>query len=358
MKSAQVRHALRCWQDERDSAAVYQALAGLERDPRLARLFGKLAAAELEHSTLWEARLRKLGHAPPDYAMSLRVRILVRLARHLGVGFVLPSIAARELADRDRYSDEPFEGSARLSREERGHAAVLRVMGAGGKSFGSNLRASVLGATDGLSSNFCLLMGMSGGGAAPATILLTGIAGLVAGAGSMALGEWLSVTNARELARSQVDRELEQIQDAPGWAHKELAMIYEAKGMSEAEASQAADRALAQGPASVHSFLRSELLVDAGHLGASPASAALFSFLLFAIGAAFPVLPYLGRLPAPGALQASIALSLGALFALGLATSFFNGRSALFSGLRQVGIGAAAAALTYAAGRTVGAALG
>jgi predicted membrane protein (TIGR00267 family) len=171
----------------------------------------------------------------------------------------------------------------------------------------------VLGANDGLASNFCMMMGVAGAGASTVTILLCGIAGLVGGACSMALGEWLSVTNARELALSQLDRDI---------------------GMREPDQ-------------------RHLSVASAG----DAASAAFFSFLLFALGALLPVLPFC-FLPVPMRIAGSIVLSFGGLFMLGVVTSLFNARSALFSGLRQVAIGAAAAAVTYVVGRAFGALTG
>jgi VIT1/CCC1 family predicted Fe2+/Mn2+ transporter len=372
LERQELNSALRNWKEERDSAAVYEALASIEGNPRLSGLFRKLAAAEYEHSLFWQQRVQALGQSVPTFSPSLRTRILVELARRFGVSFVIPSITARELADRDRYATQEDASSAALSKDERGHAAVMRMIGAGrhadidaretpgglSATFGNNLRAAVLGSTDGLASNFCLMMGMAGGGAQRATILLTGLAGLIAGACSMALGEWLSVTNARELARSQIDREVEQMRGAPDWAQEELALIYETKGKGEDEARRAAELIIAQGPRAVDELIRTELDFDSTHLGVSPASAAMYSFCLFAVGALIPLLPFFVASSSAAAITASVCLSLAALFTLGLMTSFFNGRSPTFSGLRQVGIGAAAATVTYLAGRVFGAVVG
>ena len=298
---------LRNWIAECESAVLYAELATLERDPLRRREYAGLAAAEQEHAAFWEARLRALGHELPPFRTSARTAWMIRLARWLGVGFVLPSITLREMRDHDDYAAQQDAQAAGLAGDEQRHAALLSARA--DRTLGSNLRAAVLGANDGLASNFCLMMGVAGAGVASSTILLTGIAGLVAGSSSMALGEWLSVTNARELAATQA-------------------------------------RASALDP-------------DAAGAGSSwfdAWSAARVSFLLFALGALVPVLPFCiarGTI----AIAASIALSLTALFVLGLTTALFNGRSALFSGARQVLIGAAAAALTYAVGRLVGAAL-
>lgn len=361
---------LRNWIDERDSAALYLALAAIERNPHLSRVFGKLAASEREHCAFWEERLRSSGRSVPEFRPSLRTRILVVLAQRFGVAFVIPSITARELADRDRYSGQQDAAAAGLATEERAHAAVMRTIGshtpaageeaaAGGArsaSLANNLRAAVLGANDGLTSNFCLLMGVAGGGAQKSMLLLTGIAGLFAGACSMALGEWLSVTNTREMASRQIDREVEELQANPVRKYKELALMYEAKGLSEDEAERTATRILAEDPGAVDALAREALGFHAAELGASPSTVAAVSFALFAMGAIIPLLPF-SFLPARSGVTASIGLALAALFALGLATSFFNGRAPLFSGLRQVGIGAVAAAITYFVGRLFGAVL-
>jgi vacuolar iron transporter family protein len=294
----------RNWRAEQDSAVLYEALAQLEVDPGDAEVCRKLAAAERTHAAFWQQRLLALGHGIPPFRPSLRTRLLIHLAGWFGVGFVVPSITVREMHDRDDYERQEDAQAAGLAQEEHAHAAIVRTKTRA--AFGNNLRAAVLGANDGLVSNFCLMMGVAGGGARPATLLLTGMAGLVGGACSMALGEWLSVTNAQELAASQLD---------------------------PPSAKRPPRQAAAFGNAN---------------------SAAALSFLLFALGAIVPLLPY-GLLPAPIALRGSIGVSLAALLAIGLATTFFNGRSAPFSALRQIVIGAAAAAVTYLAGRVCGA---
>jgi vacuolar iron transporter family protein len=298
---------LRNLRAERDSAVLYDTLAELEPDPRQRSVYHHLASAERQHAAFWEARLAGAGQAIPHFRPSLRTALLALLARHLGIGFIVPSVITREMKDRDDYTRQDDARAAGLAQEEHAHAAALRPKSDG--ALGNTLRAAVLGANDGLTSNFCLLMGVAGGGGSARTLLLTGIAGLVAGAGSMALGEWLSVTNAREFALSQVDRDMGM--QAPDASHPSVA------------------------------------------LAGNAASVAGWSFLLFALGALLPLLP-VGLLPTSLRVPGSIALSVAALFALGLATSLFNARSPLFSGLRQVAIGAAAAAVTYVVGRLFG----
>ena len=308
--TVELRRFLRNWRAECDSAALYAAFARLERDPRQSRVYQELASAERRHAAFWEERLRSAGHPIPAFRPSTRTTALIHLARAFGIGFVVPSVIAREMKDRDDYAGQDDAQAAGLAHEEHGHAAELR-RGSDG-ALGNNLRAAVLGANDGLASNFCLMMGVAGAGVPTATIVLTGIAGLVGGACSMALGEWLSVTNARELALSQLDRDISQREPDSTAAHPSVTSAGDA------------------------------------------ASAAAFSFLLFALGAMLPLLPFC-TLPSPLRIVGSITLSLAGLFVLGVATSLFNARSALFSGLRQVTIGAAAAAVTYIVGRAFGA---
>jgi vacuolar iron transporter family protein len=292
------------WRAERDSSALYAALARLERDPHRRGVYLGLASAERRHAEFWEERLRISGRTLPAFRPSARIRILILLARHLGIDFVVPSVIAREMKERDDYAGQEDARTAGLPSEEHGHATALRVTDHA--ALGNNLRAAVLGASDGLASNFCLMMGVAGAQVSTSIVLLTGIAGLLGGACSMALGEWLSVTNARELALSQLDRDIGTLQPDP--AHVSVASAGDAL------------------------------------------SAAGLSFLLFALGALVPVLPFC-FLPVGLRIEGSIALSAAALFVLGVATSLFNARSALYSGLRQTTFGAAAALVTYLAGR-------
>jgi len=349
----------RNWMDERNSAALYEALARIEPNPALSRVFAKLAASEQEHGRFWEERLRSLGLDVPSFHPSLRTRTMTALARRFGVAFVVPTITARELADRDRYSNQLDAGAAGLTSQERGHAAVMRAISSYGATadshaaLGNNLRASVLGANDGLASNFCLLMGVAAGGAGTHVLVLAGVAGMVGGACSMALGEWLSVTNAREMSRSQRDREFAHARGTSQWEHRELMLIHEARGLSEEEARRAADRIVARDPDTLDMLGREQELIDAAHVGGNPTSAAAYSFCMFAAGALVPLLPFFFVHGNAGAAACGVA-SLLALFLLGLLTSFFNGRPPLYSGGRQLLIGAAAAAVTFIAGRIVG----
>jgi VIT1/CCC1 family predicted Fe2+/Mn2+ transporter len=222
---------------------------------------------------------------------------------------------------------------------------------------GNALRAAVLGANDGLVSNLSLVMGVAGAAAAERTILLTGLAGLVAGACSMAMGEWLSVTSSRELNEKQIATEAEELKRSPEEEMEELALIYQAKGLGETEARKLATRLLSQKDMALDTLVREELGIDPKQLGGSAWAAAGTSFLLFSLGAIFPVAPFF-VLSGSAAVLASLASAGLALAAVGAGTSLFTGRGLVFSATRQLAIGYAAAFVTFGIGRLAGIALG
>lgn len=357
--------------DELDGAELYKALAQAETDPVRKDLFLQLSRAEVEHAKTWRAKLAAAGVREPKYSPSFRTRMLARLARHFGPRFVLPAVAANEFADRDKYATQA--DAAHLSADERSHAAVVRAAaGARGTGLagaeiaraeawhrrggGNELRAAVLGANDGLVSSLSLVMGVAGAGAGSQTILLTGLAGLIAGALSMALGEWLSVTNSRELARTQIAREREEIEETPEAERKELALIFQAKGLAREEAQRVAAEIMRDKSVALDTLVREELGIDPAEMGGNPWSAAGFSFALFSVGAIFPVLPFFFATDMTG-IAWSLVSSSAALAIVGLATSLFSGRGAVYSAVRQVLIGAAAAGITYATGAAIGVSL-
>jgi VIT1/CCC1 family predicted Fe2+/Mn2+ transporter len=358
--------------DELDGATLYTAIAAAERDPLRKDLFLQLAQAESNHAQLWREKLAAAGIEEEPYVPSFRTRLLGRLARRFGPGFVMPTIAAAEFSDRNKYA---LQADAQaISAEERGHAAVVQELAraSGGSTTtgadiaraepwhrsasGNNLRAAVLGANDGLVSNFCLIMGVAGAGTANRTILLTGFAGLIAGACSMALGEWLSVTNARELASTQLAKEAEEIEQTPQAEQHELALIYQAKGLPKPDAERIARELVRDKRAALDTLAREELGIDPAELGGNPVSAAVTSFALFSCGAVFPVLPFMWMHGAE-AVATTGTVSAAALCAIGMLTSLFNGRSPWFSAARQAVFGCAAAAATYGIGAALGVSL-
>jgi VIT1/CCC1 family predicted Fe2+/Mn2+ transporter len=353
--------------DELDGAALYAGLAQAEADPVRKDLFLQLSQAETEHAALWRGKLEAAGVDPALFTPSFRTRVLARLARRFGPRFVLPALAVTEFGDREKYAAQP--DAAALSSDERSHAAVLEAAVGGHKGMvgsdiakserwhsrgsGNELRAAVLGANDGLVSNLCLVMGVAGAGAPPQTILLTGLAGLVAGAVSMALGEWLSVTNSREFARAQIAQEQQEIEETPEAERKELALIFQAKGLPREDAQRVAREVMRDKKSALETLAREELGIDPAEMGGNPWSAAGFSFALFGAGAFFPVAPFFFTGGMAG-MAWSACLSALALGAIGLGTSLFSARGPVYSVVRQILIGAAAAGVTYATGALIG----
>lgn len=360
-------------QGEADGASLYRALAQAEPNPNVAEVNRRLAAVEDAHAELWRRQLAAIGQPPGAHRPGWRSRMLGLLARRFGPDFVLPVVHTLERADSSQYDAQPEAVAARLPQAERSHAHIVQALatrasaGVPGsvlgriegrhRSGGNTLRAAVLGANDGLVSNLSLVAGVAGAAGDTRTVLVTGLAGLVAGACSMAMGEWLSVTSSRELYRAQIATEKDELEQAPEEEKAELVLIYQSKGLSQAQAQALADRLMARPDTALDTLAREELGIDPQQLGGSAASAAAVSFGLFALGALFPVAP-LALLDGRPALVGAIASSAAALFAIGAATSLFTGRHPLFAGSRQLAIGLGAAAITYGLGRLIGVNLG
>lgn len=358
------------WQDEIDSAALYRAVADAESNEQLAQVYRKLAATEEAHAAFWEAKLRDAGQPVPPRRIGWRTRILMALARRFGAAFILPTISNLERADSDSYTTQPEAVDTPMPAEERSHARLLRTISGGMEgsaiaqiegrhraSSGNALRAAVLGANDGLLSNFSLVMGVAGAQLNTTAILITGFAGLLAGAGSMAMGEWISVQSSRELYTRQIRVEEMELEEIPEEEEEELVLIYQAKGVPEKEARSMAHRLMSDRATALDTLSREELGIDPKELGGSAWEAAITSFILFAIGAIVPVAPFI-FLSEFTAVIVSAILSASALFGIGAAITLLTGRSVLYSGTRQVLIGLAAAALTYGLGQLLGVAIG
>jgi VIT1/CCC1 family predicted Fe2+/Mn2+ transporter len=286
---------------------------------------------------------------------------------------VLPTITANEKADSQAYDGQSDEEAHEFSREEKSHARLLamashstgglsgvtvaQLEGRHRASGGNALRAAVLGANDGLVSILSLTMGVAGATNSRTDILIAGLAGVLAGAGSMALGEWLSVQSSRELYEHQIKIEAEEIAESPEEEQEELALIYQSKGLPEDRAKEMAAHMMADRTNILDTLAREELGIDPEELGGSAYEAAFTSFFLFAFGALFPMLPYLfvgGTL----AIALSLVVSAVGLFIIGAAITLMTGKSVMFSGTRQVLVGIAAAALTYGIGKLIGVSVG
>jgi VIT1/CCC1 family predicted Fe2+/Mn2+ transporter len=361
-------------QAEIDAAAQYRAMAEGEARATVADVYRKLAAVEEKHAGFWEERLHKAGVTTGPRAPSWRARTLVWLARRFGAELILPTVASQEYGDRNTYLAHPETRGTSMTEEERMHARVLenllskskrgvegatlgRLEGRHRSASGNALRAAVLGANDGLCSNLSLVMGVAGAAVDHRTILLTGLAGLLAGACSMALGEWVSVTSARELAEREVGIERSELEESPQEEREELQLIYESKGLTPKEAGEVSKKLMHDPKTALDALTREELGIDPEELGGSPVVAALTSLFLFAIGAIVPVLPFF-FLTGLRATLASVLCSGVGLFGIGAIITLFTGRPAWLSGGRQLLLGFGAAAVTFGIGKAIGVAVG
>jgi len=363
---------------ERDAVVLYDSLAASEPNPAVAGIYRQLAGTERRHAAIWEGRLTDAGGTVPPVRTGLQTRFLNWLGRRFGAAVVLPVVTRMERHAGAEYAGQPEAEVPNMIGEERAHARVFQMLvqnnrGVEGETIarlegrhrstgGNALRAGVLGANDGLVSNFSLIMGVAGaemGAAAsnPHLVLITGLAGLLAGATSMALGEWLSVQSSRELFGHQLAVEKDELQGDPESEREELALIYQAKGLPAAEATALAARLLADPKTALDTLAREELGINPDELGGSAWEAAITSFLLFAAGAILPVIPFF-FLTGARAIVLSALLGMAGLFTIGAAITLVTGRNPWFSGLRMVVFGLAAAALTFGIGHLIGANLG
>lgn len=376
---------------ERDAIVLYDALASIEKDERRANAFRTIASNERRHADVWATKLRDLGvDVPQPQSPRLRVRLIIALARLFGTHAVSDLVQALEGDEEDLYDAQASPEVAAIAADEREHAEIWKRLGTarsrdgrtrvrlperrqdGTADLGSvqkpteigrregwhrttrsgTVRAVIFGVSDGLVSNLSLVMGVAGAATEARFILLAGIAGLLAGASSMAAGEYISMQSQRELFERQIELERAELEAMPEEEEAELAAVYRSRGFSEDEAAKIAHRLFSDPETALDTLVREELGLDPDELG-SPWGAATGSFVAFAIGAVVPVVPYLFG---GGGVVFGLALGLSllALFAVGAAVSLLTGRGVLYSGLRQVGIGAGAAAVTYLVGTLLG----
>jgi VIT1/CCC1 family predicted Fe2+/Mn2+ transporter len=372
--STEISRYLANLQKEIDGSFLYLALAENEKQPNIAELYRRLSDSEEKHAAAWEKRLSDAGEHNSPPKPSGRARILAFLAKRFGSQFILPTLTSNEQADSRAYDNQPEGESTSMSADEKSHARLLTMVGtsntglSGGtvaqmegrhKAGGGNaLRAAVLGSNDGLVSILSLVMGVAGANLRSHDVFIAGIAGLLAGAGSMALGEWLSVQSSRELYSHQIKIEKEELERNPAEEQDELALIYQAKGLSETRARELSAAIMTTDKNSILDTLaREELSIDPHELGGSAYVAAITSFLLFSLGALFPLLPF-AFLSGNIAIYTSMGVSAIALFLVGAAITLMTGRNVFYSGFRQVIIGLAAAIITFGIGKLIGVSVG
>lgn len=331
------------WHEERQSAWLYRIIAAGEADPKIADLFNALAAAADHQAGIWASQFVT---DVPSFVPETRARIVAWLIRSLGPRAIKPILATMKVRGLSVLQMTPMSGHAmptQISEVGARHRGVAR---------GGNLRAAVFGVNDGLVSNTCLIMGVAGSGGDLSTLLIAGSAGLIAGALSMAAGEYLSMRSQREVFESQIALERAELASYPEEEIEELALIYNARGLDLAAARQFA-RELIQNPEhALATLAREELGLNPDDLG-SPWGAAWSSCAAFALGALVPLIPLLGGATSR-AVAGSGVVALVCLFAVGAVLSLFTGRSAWWSGVRMVLIGGGAGIVTYLLGTLFG----
>jgi VIT1/CCC1 family predicted Fe2+/Mn2+ transporter len=343
---------------ELDAADLYHFLASREREPKRAKLLTDMAESEVRHAEVMERGLRQLGVEIPPHKLTFQTRMLKLLAGVFGPRLIYPLLHGSEISGTADYLGQDA-ATAALAPDERSHARTLGEMAriapqerwhrSGG---GGTLRASVFGVNDGLVSNLSLVMGFAGASADAGFVLLAGLSGLLAGASSMAAGEYISMKAQRELFERQIELESAELAVTPDEEIEELATIYRAKGLEKDEAERLARRLAADPDVALDVLVREELGLNPDELG-SPIGAASGSFVSFAFGALLPVVPYFF-----GASTLHVIISLVisgiALFGIGALLTLFTGRSFVLSGGRQLLIGGVAAAITFAVGSVIG----
>jgi len=358
-------------QTEVDTGFLYKILAENEKDPNVARVFTEMSEIEHSHAI---AFLKKnnldISHLPMP---SGRARVLRFIGKVFGYDYILGVLLDTEKSISSSIVKVKRKSNAAPSLSDTSHVTILKnilnnhqdISGSNLARFekrhrsvgGNALRAAVLGGNDGLVSNFSLVMGIAGATSGQSEVLLTGLAGLMAGALSMALGEWISVKSSQELYENQMQLEMEELETNPEGEEKELALIYISKGIPELQARSMAKAIISDKERAHEMLIQEELGINAEDLQGSAMEAAITSFILFAIGAVIPVIPFF-FLSGMNAVLLSAGMSALGLFLIGSAITLFTGKSIWFSGFRQVFFGLTAAAITYGIGTIIGVSLG
>lgn len=358
---------LKSIQTEVDAAYLYGCLATHEEDKVIAGVFLQMSEIEKSHA---DAFLKKSGlSASAMPTPSTRARFLNRMGSWFGYDFVLGILMDTEKSLSNAILVGKRQQSIPITGAETNHVKILnsileREKGVSATSIarferrhrsvgGNALRAAVLGGNDGLVSNFSLVMGVAGASANQDPVLLAGMAGLLAGALSMSLGEWISVRSSQELYENQMQLEMDELESNPEGEQKELALIYITKGIPEEQAHKMAADVMLDKTAAHEVLTREELGINPEELKGSAMEAALYSFFFFAGGAILPIIPFF-FMDGIQAIVACASLSALGLFLIGAAITLFTGKSAWYSGFRQVIFGLLAAAITFGIGRLIG----
>jgi VIT1/CCC1 family predicted Fe2+/Mn2+ transporter len=352
------------YRDERDAAFLYRAMAAVESNGERKQLFERLARVEDRHVQRWTELYQASGQPLPAYSTALRTRLLAWAARRFGTSLILPLLLAEEGREVQAYL-----GLARQSTDRSTHAAAVdiasdsamharelsAVMGRDGEPWhvggsGGYLRSVVYGFNDGLTANFGLVAGVVGASVAPHIVIVSGIAGAIADALSMGASGYLAAKSEAEVQAHQIEMERHEMRLMPDLEEDELAVIYEAKGLSPERARETAREMMRDPAQALDAMVREELNIHPAEL--APLKDGVVTGLATAIGAFIPIVPFL-LMPFRDALWVSLAVSMLAHFAIGAARSLFTGRSLWASGRDMFLVGFGVAAVGYAIGELV-----
>ena len=354
-------------QTEVDASYLYKILAEHEEDKNIATIFFQMSEIELGHANAFMKKNNiDISLLPKP---STRAKILNIIGKTIGYDYILGVLMDTEKSLSNSIINIKSKNKSTRSISDTAHVTILKnilennpkVSGASLARFekrhrsvgGNALRAAVLGSNDGLVSNFSLVMGIAGASSGQKEVLLTGIAGLLAGALSMALGEWISVKSSQELYENQMQLEMDEIETNPEGEEKEIALIYLSKGIPEAQAKQMASEIILNKDHAHEILIKEELGINPEDLKGSAMEAAITSFVLFAFGAIIPVLPFFFIGGMQAVLFSTISSAIG-LFVIGAAITLFTGKNVWYSGFRQVLFGLIAAAITFGIGKLIG----
>jgi vacuolar iron transporter family protein len=323
------------WKEEKRSAYLYTLMTKSETHPLRIKLFQSLAKAAEDQAKIWEKKITaSTPEFLPAYTINFRTWLVGWLVKQLGVERMRYVLCGLKVRGMSIFS---------FTNHEYRHNALLSA---------NNLRAAIFGVNDGLISNMSLILGIIGAETHHSFIVLTGIAGLLAGACSMGAGEYISVKSQRELYEYQIGLERNELKLYPEEEIEELTLIYQARGISKEDAEKLARLLISNPETALDTLAREELGLNPSDL-VSPKGAMVSSFLSFSIGAAIPILPFLVG-DHPWNITLSITLTAFFLFVIGAMTSLFTNRGTIKSGLRMLIIGTIAGTLTYMIGKFIG----
>lgn len=326
------------WEEEKQSAYLYGVIASVETNPVHKTLFLDLSIMANKQAVIWETQIKKANLSIPEFKPGCRTRLIACLVRAVGPRHLRFILSAAKIRGMSIYREEMLghQFPAVFGEMEHKHRSIQS---------GNNLRAAVFGINDGLLSNASLILGIAGAHASSSYIILSGVAGLLAGACSMGSGEYVSVRSQREMLEHQLELEKHELDTYPEEEAEELSLIYQARGIPKEEAEKIASLLIQNPEKALETLAREELGINPEDL-ASPWGAAISSFVSFTAGAFIPLAPFLFQNSSHN-LAISITLTAITLFAIGCTISLFTQKNVLWSGLRTLVIGATAGALTY-----------